>query len=169
MIEPGDVIAVVSTPEHIEVMAEEMNLGIKYDLEEFADELAIDNSGIMEGMVPPRSGLIGKTLREVGMRKKYSVNPLAFYRNGKLLLDNISTIKLQSGDALLLQGAWKKFHILRDTPDLVFAQEIKGEVMHPEKAKFAITGLVLALTMALGFHVQALHRLAERRAVHDFE
>lgn len=154
MIEPGDVIAVVSTPEHIEVMAEEMNLGIKYDLEEFADELAIDNSGIMEGMVPPRSGLIGKTLREVGMRKKYSVNPLAFYRNGKLLLDNISTIKLQSGDALLLQGAWKKFHILRDTPDLVFAQEIKGEVMHPEKAKFAITGLVLALTMALGFHVQ---------------
>ena len=153
-IEAGDVIAVVSTPEQIVKLAEAMNLGIRYDLEEFTDELSIDNSGIMEGMIPPRSGLIGKSLREVGMRKKYSVNPLALYRNGKLLLDNISTMNLQSGDALLMQGAWKTFHILRDTPDFVFAQEIKGEIMHPEKAKFAIAGLVLALTLALGFHVQ---------------
>ncbi|MFC1512897.1 SLC13 family permease [Thermodesulfobacteriota bacterium] len=153
-IEPGDVIAVISTPEHILRLAEEMNLGVKYDLEVFADDLSIDNSGVMEAIIPPRSGLVGKTMREVGMRKKYNVNPLALFRHGKLLLDNVSTMKIRSGDALLLQGAWKKFHILQDTPDVVFAQEVKGEVMHPEKAKFAVAGLVLALTLALGFHVQ---------------
>ena len=153
-VEPGDVIAVVSTPEHIEKLAEAKNLGIKYDLEVFAEELSIDNSGFMEAMIPPRSSLIGKTLREVGMRKKYGVNPLALSRNGKLLLENISTLKVRAGDAFLMQGAWKNFHILKDKRDFVFTQEVKGELMYPEKAKLAVAGLILALTLALFFHVQ---------------
>jgi di/tricarboxylate transporter len=154
MIEPGDVIAVVSTPEHIERLAIDFHLGIKYDLEVFADELSLDKSGFMEATITPRSGLIGRTFREVGMRKKYGVNPLALFRNGKLLLENISQLTVRAGDAFLLQGAWEKFHILKDKPDFFFTHEIKGELMHPEKAKFALTGLILALTLALGFDVQ---------------
>jgi di/tricarboxylate transporter len=154
MIEAGDVIAVVSTPEHIERLAEDLRLGIKYDLEVFEDELSLDNSGIMEATSPPRSSLIGQTLREVGMRKKYGVNPLALFRNGKLLLENISQVTVRAGDAFLLQGAWEKFHILKDKPDFFFTHEVKGELMYPEKAKFAISGLVLALTLVLGFNVQ---------------
>ena len=154
MIEPGDVIAVVSTPEHIEKLAEDKNFGIKYDLEVFADELSLDNSGIMEAMITPRSSLIGKSMRDVGMRKKYGVNPLAFFRNGKLFVENISTMTIRAGDAILLQGAWEKFHILKDKSDFYFTHDVKGELMYPEKAKLAVTGLVLALTLALGFHVQ---------------
>jgi di/tricarboxylate transporter len=154
MIEAGDVIAVVSTPEHIERLAEDLRLGIKYDLEVFEDELSLDNSGIMEATIPPRSSLIGQTLREVGMRKKYGVNPLALFRNGKLLLENISQVTVRAGDAFLLQGAWERFHILKDKPDFFFTHEVKGELMYPEKAKFAISGLVLALTLVLGFNVQ---------------
>ena len=154
MIESGDVIAVVSTPEHIEKLAEDKNFGIKYDLEVFADELSLDNSGIMEAMIAPRSSLIGKSMRDVGIRKKYGVNPLAFFRNGKLFVENISTMTIRAGDAILLQGAWEKFHILKDKPDFYFTHDVKGELMYPEKAKLAVTGLVLALTLALGFHVQ---------------
>jgi di/tricarboxylate transporter len=154
MIEPGDVIAVVSTPEHIEKLAEDKNFGIKYDLEVFADELSLDNSGIMEAMITPRSSLIGKSMRDVGMRKKYGVNPLAFFRNGKLFVENISTMTIRAGDAILLQGAWEKFHILKDKSDFYFTHDVKGELMCPEKAKLAVTGLVLALTLALGFQVQ---------------
>jgi di/tricarboxylate transporter len=153
-IEPGDAIAVISTPEHIEKMAEDFHMQIKYDLEAFAEELSLENSGIMEAMVPPRSSLIGKTMRQVGMRQKYGVNPVALFRHGKLLLDNISTMKVRAGDALLLQGAWKQFHILKDKKDFVYTKEMKGELIYPEKAKLAVTGLVIALTLALGFHVQ---------------
>lgn len=154
MIEAGDVIAVVSTPEHIEKLAEDFHMQIKYDLEVFAEDLSLDNSGIMEALVPPRSSLIGKTLREVGMRQKYNVNPVALFRHGKLLLDNISSMKIRAGDALLLQGPWRQFHILRDKKDFVYTKEIKGELIYPEKAKFAVAGLALALTLALVFHVQ---------------
>ena len=154
MIEPGDVIAVVSTPGHIEKLAEDKNFGIKYDLEVFADELSLDNSGIMEAMITPRSSLIGKSMRDVGMRKKYGVNPLAYFRNGKLFVENISTLTIRAGDAILLQGAWEKFHILKDKSDFFFTHDVKGELMYPGKAKLAVTGLILALILALGLHVQ---------------
>ena len=154
MIEPGDVIAVVSTPEHIEKLAEDFHMQIKYDLEVFAEELSLENSGIIEALVPPRSSLIGKTMREVGIREKYGVNPVALFRHGELKLDNISTMKVRAGDALLMQGAWEKFHILKDKKDFIYTKEIKGEIIHQEKAKLAVTGLVLALALALGFHVQ---------------
>jgi di/tricarboxylate transporter len=154
MIEPGDTIAVVSTPEHIEKLAEDFHMQIKYELEVFAEELSLDNCGIMEAMIPPRSSLIGKTLRQVGMRQKYNVNPVALFRYGKLKLDNISTMKIRPGDALLLQGAWKQFHILKEKKDFVYTNEVKGELIYPEKAKLAVTGLILALTLALGFNVQ---------------
>jgi di/tricarboxylate transporter len=154
MIEPGDVIAVVSTPEHIEILAEDFHMQIKYDLDLFAEDLSLDNSGIMEAMVSPRSSLIGQTFREVGIRKKYGINPLALFRNGKLVLENISTMKVRASDAFLLQGPWKNFHILKDNKDYVFTQDVKGELIYPEKAKLAVTGLVLALTLALGFNVQ---------------
>ncbi len=153
-IEPGDVIAVVSTPGHIEKLAEDFHMQIKYDLEVFADDLSLDNSGIMEAMVSPRSSLIGQTFRDVGIRKKYGINPLALFRNGKLVLENISMLKVRAGDAFLLQGSWKNFHILKDNKDYVFTQDVKGELIYPEKAKLAVSGLVLALTLALGFHVQ---------------
>lgn len=154
MIEPGDTIAVVSTPEHIEKLAEDFHMQIKYDLQVFAEELSLDNCGIMEAMIPPRSSLIGKTLRQVGMRQKYNINPVALFRHGKLKLDNISTMKIRAGDALLLQGAWKQFHILKDKKDFVYTKEVKGELIYPEKAKLAVTGLLLALTLALAFNVQ---------------
>lgn len=154
LLMPNDVIAVISDPDRIEKMADDLNLAIKYDLEVFADQLSIDNAGIMETMIPPRSTLVGKTMRQLGIRKKYGVNPLALYRNGKLLLEGVSQTTIRSGDALLLQGLWKMFHILKDTSDFIFSHEIKGEVIQPEKAKLAVAGLAIALTLALGFNVQ---------------
>lgn len=154
MIEAGDTIAVVSTPEHIEKLAEDKKFVIKYDLDAFADELSLDNSGIMEAIIPPRSSLIGKTMRDAGMRKKFGVNPLAFFRSGKLFVENISTINIRAGDAILLQGSWEKFHVLKDKRDFLFTHDIKGELIYPQKAKFAVTGLLIALILAMGFHVQ---------------
>jgi di/tricarboxylate transporter len=108
----------------------------------------------MEAMITPRSSLIGKSMRDVGMRKKYGVNPLAYFRNGKLFVENISTLTIRAGDAILLQGAWEKFHILKDKSDFFFTHDVKGELMYPGKAKLAVTGLILALILALGLHVQ---------------
>ncbi|MCK5405361.1 MAG: anion permease, partial [Desulfobulbaceae bacterium] len=51
-------------------------------------------------------------------------------------------------------GRWEKFLLLKDKPDLVFTEEVQGEIVRTEKVKIAVGCLLVALTLILGFHVQ---------------
>ncbi|MBI9112520.1 SLC13 family permease [Maridesulfovibrio ferrireducens] len=153
-IQPGDHLAVVGPQEFVESMAEDFGWAMQSELTSFAEELSPNNAGIMEGIVTPRSELVGQTLSELRIRDRFKVSPLAIFRGEKLFVSGLTSIKIESGDALLLHGRWEMFHLLKDRPDFVFTEEVKGEVLRTEKAKIAVMWLLVALTLALGFHVQ---------------
>lgn len=44
--------------------------------------------------------------------------------------------------------------MLKDKQDLVFTEEVQGEIIRTEKVKFAVGCLMVSLIMILGFHVQ---------------
>jgi di/tricarboxylate transporter len=154
VVEPNDTIGIVSNQEHAEKIAKDLGWTLCEDLDRLNGVLSIDESGITEVIVTPRSELVGKTFHEYQFRKKLQVNPLALYRRGKVILEDISEIKIQPGDAFLLHGKWEKFHLLKQKPILTFTEHLEGEIMHPEKAGFATACLILALMLALGFKVQ---------------
>ncbi len=154
VIEPGDVVAVFGREEHIKHIEHDLGWKAKADLEIFAEMLSPNNSGIVEAVIPPNSKLVGTTMRDVHFRKTYGVNPLALNKGGEILRRNISRMKLRAGDGILLEGPWERLHFLKDKGILLFTEDLKGEVMRPEKAIPALACLALALTLALGFHVQ---------------
>jgi len=154
IIEPGDVVGVISNREHVEKLAENMGWKLCDELYKLNESLSPDVAGIAEAIVTPRSELVAKTLHEVYFRKRYHANPLALYRKNRVQLEDISETKIQPGDAFLLHGEWEKFHILQRKQDLVFSEHIQGEIMHPEKAVFAVACLALALVLALWFKIQ---------------
>ncbi|AQV03080.2 MULTISPECIES: SLC13 family permease [Desulfococcus] len=154
IIEPGDVVGIISNQEHVERLAADTGWALCDGLDRLNEVLSPDVAGITEAVVTPRSELVGKTLHEIYFRKRYHVNPLALYRKNQVMLEDISATRIQPGDALLLQGEWEKFHILQRKPDLAFTEHIPGEILHPEKAGFAIAAVTLALVLALGFKVQ---------------
>ncbi len=153
-IGPGDTIAVEGPPDLVAKMVQSFGWTIKADLEVFAESLSPNNAGIMEVIITPRSELVGSTLRSHSFRKKNNVMPLAVERQNKTYVGNISTMTLNAGDALLLQGSWENFHYLKERTDLAFTEEVQGEILRGDKIKFAVGSLVLALVMILGFHVQ---------------
>jgi len=153
-INAGDDIAVVGTREFVEKMVQDLGWTLRDGLESFAEDLSPNNAGIMEGIITPRSELVRKTMRDFEFRLRYQVNPMAIFRGNKMFVAGISDVVLQPGDALLLQGRWEKFHVLKDKPDLVFTEEVQGEIIRTEKVKIAVGCLCLSLVMILGFHVQ---------------
>ena len=153
-IRPGDHIAVVGPHEYVETMANEFGWELLPDLATFGEDLSGNNAGIMEGILTPRSELVGHSMGGYGFRSNYQVSPLAIFRGKKIFVSGLTDIVLQAGDALLLHGQWKMFHLLKDKPDLVFTEEVKGEILRTEKAKMAVGWLVISLVMILGFHVQ---------------
>ena len=153
-IAAGDSIAVVGPPDLVAKMAQSFGWEVKADLEVFAETLSPNNAGIMEVIITPRSELVGSSLRAFSFRKRNGVIPLAVERENKTYVGQISTMTLQAGDALLLQGPWEKFHYLKERTDLAFTEEVQGEILRGDKIKFAVGSLILALVMILGFKVQ---------------
>jgi len=153
-IQGGDTIIVEGPPDLVAKMVQSFGWEIKEDLEVFAESFSPNNAGIMEAIITPRSELVGNMLRSFSFRKKNGVTPLAVFRDDRTYVGDISTMPLRAGDALLLQGPWEKFHYLKERTDLAFTEEVQGEILRTDKVKFAVGGLVLALGMILGFHVQ---------------
>lgn len=59
---------------------------------------------LAELMVPPRSPLIGRSLREQGLRAQFGVSVLGLRRRGHSLHQEISNVRLTAGDMLLVQA-----------------------------------------------------------------
>ena len=150
----GDTIVVEGTPEMVKKLAAAYKWEIKDDLSVFAEDLSPKNAGIMEAIISPRSEMARHTLHSMSFRQKFGVNPLAICRGNKTFVGGISDIILQAGDTLLLQGRWDKFQLLKEKPDLIFTDEVQGQVLKTGKLQYAIGCMILSLVMILVFKVQ---------------
>ncbi len=150
----GDVVAIVASHAGADQLAKDLDWKIRKGFKVFAEEFSPANAGVLEAIVPPHSELTGHTMDRLDFREKYQVNPLAIYRGDEILLEDINTIELKVGDALLLAAPWEKFHILKRSVNLLFTEELRGELTVPEKAWPALFFLATALVLALGFNVK---------------
>lgn len=153
-LKPGDHIVVVGPETYAAKMAEKMEWELQSELSSFAEELSPNNAGIMEGILTPRSEWVGETLKDIKLRNRFQVSPLAIFRGEKIFVSGLNDIVLETGDALLMHGRWEMFHMLKDRPDLVFTETVRGEVLREDKARTALLWLGLSLTLILIFHVQ---------------
>lgn len=153
-IGPGDVLAVVGSPELIGKMVNSFKWNIKEDLDMFSESLSPNNAGLMEVIISPRSDLTKSTLRASEFRKKYGINPVALFRDNKTYVAGLSTMVVETGDALLLQGRWERFHFLKEKHDLIFTEDVQGEILRTEKIKVAVGCLLLSLILIMVLHVQ---------------
>lgn len=151
LIQSGETIAVVGNYEHVKQCAEEMGLILKDDLEVFAENFSPNNAGIIEGIITPRSELVGKTLGEVHFRKTNHVVPVVLCRDGSCQFSDITKDVLKAGDALLMFGRWEYFHALKKKETFTFTTEVKGEIMREDKARTAVIWLGVAIGLVLGF------------------
>lgn len=153
-LEGGCEIGVYGTEENVNRFAKEHSLSVKKSLKVFKELLSPSMSGTVEAVVAPRSGLVGKSLKEVHFRRKFGLAPLALYRGEKVYKSGLSEQPLQTGDAILFHGAWENFKIAQNNPDFIFTTQIDVETLRPEKAAFAGSALIIALTMVMLFEIQ---------------
>ena len=79
--------------------------------------LSFYDTGIAELVLMPTSRLVGRRVRESGLRAKYGINVLAVRRKGSYLRDDLADLRLLNGDVLLVHGAWTQIGRLNDDED----------------------------------------------------
>jgi di/tricarboxylate transporter len=127
----GDILLVRGDGEETAKLAQTLDLGIRCDeTDSLSDTLVNRESGLAEVVLPPQSGLIGKTFFPGMATPDGDLMILGINRSGEEI--GFKPVVLQAGDSLLLQGTWKALdqrlatpHVLQvNSPDLVRRQTV---------------------------------------------
>ncbi len=151
-IDANTVLGVLGSEKFIQEFAHDYSLEVKNDLEYFADTLSASRSGIAEVVIPPSSQLIGKSARDVWLRKTYGLAMVALHREGETLGtgEGIRDLPFQAGDTLVVHTLWDNLdRIVKDKNFVVVTTEYPHEETRPHKVGWAALFFAIALSMVL--------------------
>jgi len=152
-LEPGMVLGIVADPEDLSNFVKKYNLPKRDGEKVLSDVLESNKSGIAEIVIPPGSSLIGKSARDVWMRKTYGLSTIGLHRDGETMRegDNIRSIPFHAGDTLIVFTSWSDLERISDNKDFVVitTEYPKAEKLRPKKVKWAGLFFAIALFMVL--------------------
>jgi di/tricarboxylate transporter len=90
----------------------------------------------------PRAPLAGKSIREFGLRKTYSVEPIVLLAGAERQPADFSDKPLSVGDVLVVAGTWEHIRQISQDPSFTVLTPIEGEESDPSK------GITAALCFA---------------------
>ncbi len=144
------VLGIVAAPEDLDAFADKYNLWKHKEIKVFSEALSAAKSGMAEIVIPPGSALIGKSARDVWMRKVYGIAMVGLHRAGKTLREgeDIRSMPLQSGDTMVVHSTWSTLARLeKDSNFVVVSTEFPHEELRPHKVFWA--GIFFAIALGL--------------------
>ncbi len=148
-IKEGSVLAIMGARDVVLQYAEENHLSVSPFLNEFADALNPTTAGIAEIVIPPDSDLIGSTISESDIRRRHGMRVLAVYRVDQVIDDQLSNLKLQAGDTLVVHSRWQD--MIKVAKDKMFAvvTDFPKEEFRTNRLRNASIAFVLAIGLVL--------------------
>ena len=148
-IRPGQILCVYGPPKAVLLFVKDYGLTLIEEPQCFKDNMFNPSlAGVVEGVVSPRSSLIGQTIKQIRFRETFGLNPLAIHQTGKTYYKQLADRPLQAGDAILVHGTWEQLHAIEDLHrNLIIITPFETEFHKPEKAAWA--GSIFAVTLLL--------------------
>lgn len=152
--EAGQVLALYGDQENIKKYASGYKLEQTDDHHMFQGLDDPDESGFVEVIVPPRSELVGQTIRKFSMRKRYAVEPLMIFSQGERIEGDISDHEIRAGDTFIIYGPWSHIKELQSSDPFVVATPFEVEPRDRSKTWPAAGSFLLAIALAMsGFSI----------------
>ncbi len=152
-------LAIIGGERAVIDFAKRFGLRVRPELDVFVEEFAPTNAGVAELVIPPDSSLIGKSPRDLLLRKTYGLGLLAIHRGEETLshvksedheATQIGVVPFQAGDMLVAHTRWDNLmRIKRDRDFIVVTADFPQEEMRPHKVGWALFFFVVSLSMIL--------------------
>jgi len=125
-------------------------------LTEEEDKANVGSSGgYLEVVIPVRSNLVGKTLREVPLRETYNAQVVLFFSESEVVEEGWADRVIQAGDTMVLHAKWESLQFFKESEDFITVTPLEYESKQPENAWLSVgsfggaIGLVLALDLSI--------------------
>ncbi|MCC9622653.1 SLC13 family permease [Thalassospira sp. MA62] len=151
-IQAGDVLVVAATRKALTEALHKDN-GLLH-----SDAVAVNEHGddaperstqlLAEVMLPPGSRLIGFNLEQIGFRYQYKCLVLGIQRRSRMIRTQMTEIRLEAGDVLLVQGRSEDVEALRTIRDVVLLEWSTRALPRPFHARRAATIFLGVIALA---------------------
>ena len=119
----GDLLVVKGNMKNILRVRDSEGVAIKPRVKFSDEDLESPDVMLVECVISNRSGLVGKTLKEIDFRKRFTSTVLAIRRHGGEIRERLGNVKLHVGDTLLIQGSRDRLQSLRDSQEFMLIME----------------------------------------------
>lgn len=151
----GSVLGVMGGKQEVADFAQNNFMRLTARLREFGDLFNPSRAGISEAVVPPTSKYIGKTARELQLRKQLGISLLAVNRDKEVLTDNVRELSLRSGDMLVLHSIWTDLADAAKGRDFVVVTDYPKGEQRPHKFRIAMVIFAITMMIALSSRIPA--------------
>ena len=145
----GSVLGVMGGKQQVGDFAQNHFLRMTSRLRNFGDLFNPSRAGISEAVIPPTSNFIGKTGRELELRKQLGVSLLAINRDKSVMRENVRDVPLRSGDMLVLHSIWTDLARAAAGKNVVVVTDYPKGEQRPHKLKIALGIFAVAMLLAL--------------------
>ncbi len=83
------------------------------------ENISAHEGAIVEGIIGPKSTIVGQTLPELNFRQRFRMIVMAIHRRGENLRSRIDEVPLEEGDLLLMMGTEPAIRQLRKSNDVL--------------------------------------------------
>jgi di/tricarboxylate transporter len=148
---PGDRLLIEGEQKSFQEAKDRVGLEIA-SVESTQQELRLSDRhvGVVEVLISPHTTVVGRTLREIHLRRKFGIITLAILRDGAPIVRGVADIPLRFGDTLLVQGPRRRIQLLNEERDFIVLEDpgYLGEIGRPDKAPWALAGMGIMLFIA---------------------
>jgi di/tricarboxylate transporter len=170
-IECGQSLGVLGAREDVMRFVQENGLSLHDEQGTLLDDLQQGTTGgFAEVMVHPHSDIIGKTMREIQLRRHYSVEPVLLASGADIAHHDFSDRPFQSGDTLVVYGSRRRLRDLAADERFVLLTRIEdppasrgtkaiAALCFAGAVGLAVAGFPLSISLLTGAIVMVLTRI----------
>ncbi len=150
----GQRFALLGRPDDVERFCGDYGLDCQRECRDFGEMDPEGDAGFAEVIIPPRSPMAGRTLREIALRKNYHVEPIMLLRGDVEQRTDFSDVQLKPGDALIVHGPWRMIDAMGDRRHFLLSSSVEVGVERRHRPVIAVACFVGALALAFsGFQL----------------
>lgn len=149
MIWVGTILAVMGSRDVVGRFALDYHCRLQPRVKTFGGLFNPSRAGISEVVVPPGSKMIGRSVGEARLRKRYGISVLAVNRRGNIINEDVRELVLEAGDCLVSHSTWRDLSALQTDRKFIVVTDIPKEEQRPHKVGQALAFFALSIGMII--------------------
>jgi di/tricarboxylate transporter len=149
MIWVGTILGVMGTRDIVGRFALDYHCRLQPRVKTFGGLFNPSRAGISEVVVPPGSKMIGQSIGEARLRKRYGISVLAVNRRGNIINEEVREQVLEAGDCLVSHSTWRDLSELQTERKFIVVTDIPKEEQRPHKVGQALAFFALSIGMII--------------------